>query len=244
MNKKMLSMVFGLLLVLALAACSGNGEEAKQEDKKSDAGKEQATATEDLPEVVAVVNGEKISKDEFTQRYNTIKKQYEQMGMNIDKNKGKVQKSVVDLLVNSELLVQYAEKSGIKVDEKKVDEEYKKITDKIKSEDEMKKFLEANNMSSKEELRPRIKESLVVQKYIEENTETPEVTEKEMKKQYDTMVAQMEKQGKNSEQKPEIPAYEEAKPRIKQQLQNSKQQEQVKQLLEKLRKDSEVEVKI
>ncbi|WP_028782950.1 SurA N-terminal domain-containing protein [Thalassobacillus devorans] len=252
MNKKLLTIMFGIVLVLGLAACSGGDKESGQGESQE--GKEGQTeekqeknaeeSSSDIPDPVAVVNGEEISKDRFTQQYKAMKKQYEQMGMNVDQNKEQLQKSIVNSLVDSELLVQYAKKSGIKVDDKKVEKKYNEIEKQIKSEEQMQEFLKMNNMSSKEELKPRIRESLQVEKYVEENTEQAEVTEKELKAEYDKMVKQMEQQAEQTGKEQEIPKYEDVKPQVEQQLKKSKEQEQISKLVEKLRADSKVKINI
>src|SRR5699024_12112908 len=75
--------------VVALAACGSQGDEAKPQE--SSAAAEQSTgadgsgqdgsgqgkpSTKDIPEVVAEVNGEKITKDDFVPLFET---QYQQM---------------------------------------------------------------------------------------------------------------------------------------------------------------------
>ncbi|MFD1018393.1 SurA N-terminal domain-containing protein [Thalassobacillus hwangdonensis] len=241
MNKKLMTLVFGLLLLVGLTACGGNGEEAKKDNKKNNG-------------PAAVVNGEEIPRKEFEKNYDMAKSQYEQMGMDLKGKEKQIKKSVVDQMIDSELLVQYAKDSGIKVDDNKVDEEYKKFTDQFEKEEQMDKFLKQNNLK-KDELKPLLKESLMVQKYIDENTEEPKVSEEELKKQYDQYVEQqkqMQKQaekkaeesGQEGQQQQEIPEYEEMKDSLKQQMVQSKKDEQVQKLVQELRDDSEIEVNV
>ncbi|GGC88332.1 hypothetical protein GCM10007216_18850 [Thalassobacillus devorans] len=249
MHRKVWTMILGLVLVFVLAACSGEDDQSAQNDsqKENQTEENQETAEEedqDVPDPVAVVNGEEISKEQFTNQYNAMKQQYEGMGVNVEKNKEQLQESIVNSLVDSELLVQYAKQAGINVDDQEVEKQYEEIKGQIESEEQMQEFLEVNNMSSEEELKPRIKEQLQVEKYVEEQTDQAEVTDQELQEEYDKMVGQMEEQAEQSDQEQEIPSFEEAKPQLEEQLKQTKEQEQITELVKKLRDDSEVKINI
>jgi peptidyl-prolyl cis-trans isomerase SurA len=79
--------------------------------------------TSDVPDPVATVNGEKISKDEFvttyTAQYQQASMQQQQTGQKVDD--GQLKKQVAQQLVGNHLLLQAADKAGIKATDKDVD---------------------------------------------------------------------------------------------------------------------------
>ncbi|MGB9780203.1 peptidylprolyl isomerase [Caldanaerobacter sp.] len=129
-------------------------------------------------DVVAVVNGEKITNAEYQQIFNQVKEQIESSPTYTkdiwDKDyQGKkfldlVKENVLDSLVAQKLLLQEAKKKNITVTDKEVEEEYNKE----------KQF---NSKVTKEQ----IKDYLIIDKLFAEYTKDVKVTEEELKKYYD-----------------------------------------------------------
>ncbi|WP_173916371.1 SurA N-terminal domain-containing protein [Halobacillus sp. Marseille-Q1614] len=226
MKKLVLAAFISVLAAFILMACGGN--ESAEDDNKNTEQKES--------DPVAVVNGEEIPRKEFETQLDGAKKQYEQMGMDVKGKEEQLQKSIIDQMVGLELLKQEAKKEGYEVSEDEVDKRYEEFTSQFESEEAQKKAFEESNLTE-EKVKDELQQSLVINKYLKENTEEVKVSEDEMKKQYDTM---SEQQGEDQK----MPSYEESKDQIKQQLTTQKENEQVKKLIEKLKKDAEVDVKI
>jgi foldase protein PrsA len=129
-------------------------------------------------DVVAIVNGEKITNAEYQQIFNQVKEQIESAPTYTkdiwDKDyQGKkfldlVKENVLDSLVAQKVLLQDAKKKNITVTDKEVEEEYNKE----------KQF---NSKVTKEQIR----DYLIIDKLFAEYTKDVKVTEEEMKKYYE-----------------------------------------------------------
>ncbi|UOQ42797.1 SurA N-terminal domain-containing protein [Halobacillus salinarum] len=234
MRKLFLMLMIAALAAFGLSACSDK-ESAKDDSKQTEKKQESsdASAEENSSGPVAVVNGEELPRQDFNTQFESMKQQYQQMGMDVEKNKDKLKQSVVDQMIGAELLSQQAEEDGIKVSTKEVDKKYTSFTDQFKSKDQMKQAYEKNDLSEKK-VKNQLEENIKITKYIDENTDKPKVSEDELKKQYETM----------TKGKKDAPKFEEVKPTLKKQLEQQKTQKQVQSLVDKLRKDADVEVKI
>lgn len=141
MNKRFSKIVAGVLLiaVLALAGCGSN--------------------------VVATVNGEKITRQQLDERVQALKQYYKQQGMDLDQAEAAPMLEVLEMqtvegMINQELILQDAEKQGIKAEKNVIDQEIEKLKGSFKSEAEFKQFLAANGISE-----PKLYD-LVEQDYI------------------------------------------------------------------------------
>src|SRR5699024_2498566 len=117
----------------------------------------QATAeadTSDVPDVVAEVNGEKITKDEFVTVYESqfqqASMQQQQSGQQLDQ--AELKKQVANQLVDNRLLLQAAHDAGIEPTTKDVDATLEQIAKQngLGSADEVVSALEQNGMSDRE----------------------------------------------------------------------------------------------
>ncbi|WP_236610100.1 SurA N-terminal domain-containing protein [Planococcus halocryophilus] len=128
-KKWFLTIVLGGSMV-ALAACGDDtakdteGEETPQEEvaTEQESGEQPEMPKPDLegiPEVVAEVNGEKISKEDFesiyTEQFEQMAMQSQMSGQEVDQSQLKEQ--VADSLVAQELLVQETEKQKLTASE-------------------------------------------------------------------------------------------------------------------------------
>jgi len=116
-------------------------------------------------EAVAVVNGEKITKEELYQAM------YEQVGQR-----------TLDDLVAERLIMQEAEKQGVTVSEDEVQRRYQEVVEQnFSSEQELLQALQMYNMT-KDDLMDNIKKELIVRKVLGEDVK---VTEEDMKKYFE-----------------------------------------------------------
>lgn len=155
-NKRILSITLILVFVVGIfAAC------------------DQAT---DKPEVdentVAKVNGEVIDYDSFKKNFSIVEKRYnEWYTENIwsQEINGKtvleiVKGQVLDKLVTEELIRQESEKTGIAVDEAKIDETYSSFKERLDQDEALKTFYEENNLDE-EFVKKQIRMELLVAEY-------------------------------------------------------------------------------
>lgn len=222
----------GILLlsiaVLVLGACSkdsskGNAEKENKED------------------LVATVDGKGISKQEYNKELESMKASYEQQGMPADqmdsKMKKELEKSVLDQLINAELLLQTAEKDGVSIKEKEVDAELEKIKTNFGDEKQFEEALKKNKMTEKE-LKSQLKKQMTVNNYLDSKVGKVEASEQEIQALYD----QYKQQAEGQKQKPE--ELEKIKPQLEQQVLSQKENEKITKLVEELRKKNEDKIKI
>lgn len=230
----------GSVLVFGLAAC-GNGQ----------------------GDVAAVVNGEEIPMSEFNKMYESQKEQMLQSQQSAsqsqqggdseekdseseaslsDDQKKQLKTSVLENVINVELILQDAEEQEITASEDKVKEQFNQMKEQS-GEDKFKEILKENDLTE-EDLKKNIEDNLVIQKYFEKNMDEAEVTEKELKEEYDKMKQQYEAMNKQSEQEMEIPKFEDSKEQLKSSVKKSKQQKQQQEIIDKLRENGEIEKKV
>ncbi|MCM3666987.1 SurA N-terminal domain-containing protein [Mesobacillus subterraneus] len=222
----------GILLlsiaVLVLGACS----------KDSSKGNTEKENKEDL---VATVDGKGISKQEYNKELESMKASYEQQGMPADqmdsKMKEQLEKSVLDQMINAELLLQTAEKDGISIEQKEVDAELEKIKTNFGDEKQFEDALKKNKLTEKE-LKGQLKKQMTVTKYLDSKIGKVEASEQEIQAMYDQYKQQLETQ----KQKPE--ELEKIKPQLEQQVLSQKKDEKISKLVEDLRKKNEDKIKI
>jgi hypothetical protein len=97
----------------------GSGQDGSGQDGKPN--------TKDIPEVVAEVNGEKITKDDFVPlfetQYQQMQAQAQQSGQPVDEKD--LKKQTAENLVSTEVLTQEADKRKISVSDKDIDKALK-----------------------------------------------------------------------------------------------------------------------
>ncbi|MCD2138843.1 SurA N-terminal domain-containing protein [Salinicoccus halitifaciens] len=247
--KKWLMMITAAATMSLVAACGDdNAEEAQEETaQEGHAGGEAEEMPEpdleDVPDVVAEVEGEEITKDEFEQVYTQEFQQRVMMqqmtGEEIDE--GALKEQVVERLVSNELLLQEAESRDMEASEEEIDEIIDQLIEinGMESEDEYISAVEESGMSE-EELRAQIADQVKMQQLISEESGDTEPTEEEMQEVYDEQIAAREDAGEDSE----APEFEEVKPQIEEQLTMEKEAEAAQNLSDELREEADVTIHI
>ncbi|MCA0987722.1 SurA N-terminal domain-containing protein [Guptibacillus algicola] len=237
--KKQLSLLV-LLAVLLLAACSNNEGEANKEKESTDdtvsmedTQKELEAMKVDADSVVATVNGEEISGKDYNSMLMQTQLRYTMEGKDPSKTETAetIKKEVMDNLIGQELLLQEAKEQGFEASDKEVETELDQVKSQFESEEQLQEALKAQGITL-EQLERQYANIVVVDKYVEENVKTPEVTEEEMKAFYDE---QFTKDAENP------PSYDEMKDRIKSYLEETKLQKEVQELRNKLKENAEIE---
>lgn len=208
-------------------------------------------------EIVAVVNGEEITAQELAQNanLNQVLRQLSQVDQQLaqlltnseagNKVLADLRKAKLDSLIDNTLLKQEVEESNINLSQEEIDEIYEQQKSSILKQNEMdeKQFLSAlenqgfeNEAAYKNEFanNPQIKINKLIEKEVVDNIE---VSEKEIKEAYEQNKDAFAQTGQDV-------SYEQIKPRLEQMLKQQKQNQAIKEYLEKLRDNSEVEIKI
>jgi len=207
--------------------------------------------------IVAKVNGEKITRQELLQKakinqvlmkINRIDQQFLRVltgtksGKNVIKE---YQKRKLDNLINNILLEQQAQKSGISLSQEKKEKIYQQ---------QKKAILKNNNLSQKQFLsilkkqgfknekaykqqflnNPQLKVNKLIEKEVVSDIK---ITDAEIKKFYEKNKKQFTKNNKTQ-------SLEKVKPQIKELLKQQKRSKQIKQYVNKLRKNAQITINI
>lgn len=227
-------------------AAGEQGGEEGQPEEGGQPGEMPSPDLEDVPEVVAEVNGEEIPGDDFRQAYES---QYTQMAMQAQMTGEEVdeeglQDQTVENLVNLELLAQDAEASGYEATEEDVDAELENVAEQngIESVDELLSVAEEQG-TSEEQLRADVEQQVLINQVIDD-LDVAEPTEEEIEEAYEEVAAQQPPAEGEDGEEAETPSLEELRPQIEEQLAAEKENEAAMAHVEELRESAEIEVHI
>ncbi len=242
-------MGFGILaLAIGLAACGG--DEPEQEEAVATPEEEPVTEeqdmgsiidTENIPDIIATVNGEDIEKGIYVSYLQQQASQMMMQGIDLESEEGKgylemIKESTIQQLVNERLIVQAANEENLKVTEEEIDQEIKSILAEFQLETEAElQELIAEQGVTMDELRDDIVEYLKRDKYIQQNINVKDASEEELQAAYDEILT-------NVEDETEVPEFDDYREELQTGLQSQQEQEQTVQLLEDLREASEITI--
>ncbi|MDN5821151.1 MAG: SurA N-terminal domain-containing protein, partial [Brachybacterium sp.] len=234
-----------LTTALALTGCSGDqaaptggSDQGGQAPAASDGGDspfaggqgaEQPQLPEadvsDVPDVVAEVNGEKITKDDFASVYEgqfqQAAMQQQSTGQEVDETALKQQ--VANQLVDNRLLLQAASEAGIEPTDEDIDATLEEVAQQngLGSGDEVVAALEQQGMSA-EDVREEAASQFTLTTFIEQEAGIEPPSDEELKTQYDQLVEQQSQAGG---QQTEVPPFEDVKDQLAQQATSQQQNE-------------------
>jgi peptidyl-prolyl cis-trans isomerase SurA len=240
--------------MLTLSACGGGDSDSASADKEasaSDSPSASADASqgaepdlEGIPDVVAEVNGEEVTKDEFVPVYES---QFQQAAMQAQMSgqapdEEALKKQTVDNLVDTELLTQEAESRGIEVSDDDVDAE---LTDLAKQNQmgSAEELLEAvaKNGLTEEQARSQVETQVLVEQLVADEDGDAEPTDKELRALY----AQAKQQQAQSGQKGQkIPPFAEVRSQLVEQAKAQQVGKVAQALVDDLRKDADITINL
>jgi peptidyl-prolyl cis-trans isomerase SurA len=256
MKKKLGLGMAAITLAITLAACGDNEEtevETEQpteettdeaaEHPETEAPSELSLDTEDIPDVVATVNGEDINKDDYVNALESQAMMYSQFGIDFNDEEGQamleeLKTVILDGLIDDRLLIQAAEDVEVSEEEVNAELEMAMQQAQIGSEEELEQLLEEQGFTV-DDIREDFERQIKVQKYIEDQTEAPEISEEELQTAYDQQVEMAEEAGAE-----EIPSFEEQRDTIEAELVQEAQMAQRDQIVAELREDSDIETNV
>src|SRR5690625_1889848 len=252
MPKKLLLSIAAVAAAFSLAACGADGDDADTDDAaQSQEQGEQAMPEpelDDIPDVVAVVNGEEISGESFSENYES---QYQQLTMQAqmtgeEPDQEELKSQALDMMINSELLVAKAEDEGFSASEDDIDEYLDSMAEEngLESADALQEEFEAQGLSE-DRVREDIQKEVLIEQVID-TIDIPEPSDDELQAIYDMQVEQLETMNEQVEedQAQEVPSFEELEPELEEQAVAQKENEAVTELLEDLREDADIETHI
>lgn len=237
--KKVFSMKFIIVILALVIAALGTVlyMSSMKTDTDDMMGDEAMKADNTYPDVVAIVNGEELSNEEFTKHIAQVEQSAAQQGLDPQDPTvhSQVESEAMTILINTKLLTQAAMKEGIAVLEEQVNEQIALIEAQFGGKEALQTQMDTLGVTE-EILRTDIAEQLAIETYIKGSPAFADitVTDEDISSAYDTF----------SEQNPELPPLEEISSQIKEQLIAQKQQALTGELIGKLRTEAVIEVKI
>ncbi|MET0872651.1 MAG: SurA N-terminal domain-containing protein [Paeniglutamicibacter terrestris] len=239
--------VISLALIASLAFTAGCSSAAESDPAavSSSAAAPASAPTPDLagvPEIVATVNGEEITKADFTRIYETqfaqVQQQAQSSGQELDQ--AQLRKQTAEGLVNTELLIQEAAKKKIFATDKDLDAA---LADVAKSNAvSTKEFLSTMKSQGLDEdaVRLQLKTQLEVERLIAKEIGDFKPSEKDLKAAYKVVEEQYAAQGATDAAAAKAPSYKEIKSELSQQLKLQKESASVKKYAAQLRKTAKI----
>lgn len=237
-----------LVAILALAGCSAGGGNTEPSPTPTDAAADSSAGVPEadldgMPDVVAIVNDEKIGLDDFTQAYEPQLQRaammQQQSGQKLDQDQ--LKKQVVDQLVNTALLTQAASESGIEATDTDVEGILQGVAEQngMKSVDEVIAAFDKQGIGEKD-LREDAADQFQIDTYVDAETDVTSPSDKELRAQYDKLVEQAKAQGGAGE----IPPFKDVKKQLADQAVAQEENAAVQKIIEQLRKDGSVDIRI
>ncbi|GAA4422050.1 SurA N-terminal domain-containing protein [Georgenia halophila] len=198
-----------------------------------------------IPQTVAEVNGEQITKEDFVAsyqaRFQQAAMQAQQSGQPVDQQQLKQQ--TVESMVGTELLTQEADNRGYEVTQQQLDQALNEVVQAsgLGSPDELMKAMEEQGMGE-DEVMSQLETQVEVDRLVGEEAGDTAPSEQEMRQLYDQMAAQQQSSGQGQGQ--QMPSFEEAKPQLEQQIQSQKESEAARALVTELRESGDVTVNL
>lgn len=252
-NKWLLGLAVSVSVV-GLAACGGeNGGDSSEESSAAaeqspgaEAGQDGKPATDDIPDVVAEVNGDKITKDEFVPLYETqyqqMQMQSQQSGQQVDEDQLKTQ--TAENLVSTKLLTQEADKRDITASDKDIDKALEESAKSSQmSKDDFLKAMADQGMDEKK-VHSEMSNQLKIEDLITDEYGEFKVTGEEIGQAYEQAKTQQEQMAQQGGQQQEVPELEEMRPQLEEQVKSQKSTEATQKFAEKLRKKGDVTINL
>lgn len=237
LRKFLLIVLSSLLAIFLLSAC-GNKDEEDNAGSNNDQGDMPEPDLSDLPDIVAEVNGEDITKEEFEGIY---RQQFEyrvmmQQVMNEDDiDQDELKQETLESVIGQKLLVQEADKRYTDIDSEAIDHVIDDLINDydMGSREEMIERFEEQGITE-EELMSDIELQAKVNLLIDDETKNSEPTDEEIKEAYEEIKAEFEQMEDQDEEAPEFDEIkDDLRERMKQQNANKKVQDVIKDLREK-----------
>ncbi|OEF97679.1 SurA N-terminal domain-containing protein [Desulfuribacillus alkaliarsenatis] len=234
MLRKILLLSTVAILSFAIVACSGNAE--PEEVDFTPATGDDANVVDG--EAVAIVNGQEISVEEFNGMMGSMKAMYAQSGFDFEDEEAigmlqELEQQVLNNLISMEVLRQEAEGNGYEVTEEEIDVEIDQLKVQFGTDEEFAEVLAANSMTL-EQLRNSIGNEILIDRFVENEMPQPSVTEEEALVLYEEYSMMQE----------DMPAFEEVRDMIEDELRQQKLDQQIGQVIQTLVEESDIEILI
>ncbi|MCD6093881.1 MAG: SurA N-terminal domain-containing protein [Candidatus Omnitrophica bacterium] len=126
-------------------------------------------SAEEINKIIAVVNNEVITQQELDYNLLPLYEQYKAVYQNkdLDKKLKRAKKNILEQMIENKLILEEAEKRGIKASEEEIEKEIAKARKRFSSSEEFTKTLRQENLNI-QKLRERYKEQIMIRKTIQD----------------------------------------------------------------------------
>ncbi|MBM7570277.1 SurA N-terminal domain-containing protein [Aquibacillus albus] len=245
--KKLTILFIAITLSLLLTACGGEEEQEQTTDPGTEESPEQGTdegaeepapavddsETVDENEVVATVNGEEISGQEYNMMYAQTKMMLQQYGQT-ESDSEQLKEQTLNELINQKLIQQDAKEKGIEVPTEEVDSNIEQIKSQYETDEQFEETL-ASLQLTEDSLRAQISFEVLLQEYLEQTVTDVEVTDQEVEEYYEQIASQGGE---------DVPELDEVRDQIEEELLNQQKQSKIGEIAEQLREEGSVETLI
>ena len=241
--------------LLALTACGSgdsesDGSDAAQEHSSESPSTESQQGPqpdlEGIPEVVAEVNGEEVTRDEFVATYES---QFQQASMQAQMggeppDEDALKEQAAEGLVDTELLRQEAEERGISVSDQEVDDKLTGLAQQNQLESAQ-AFLDALEEQgiTEDQARTQVETQVLVEGLVADEAGDVEPTEKDLRALYAQAKKQQAQAGQQGQQQP-IPPYAKVRSQLEEQAVAQEQGQIAQELVGELRKDADITINL
>ncbi len=236
-GKGMVLAVGAVILILILggvAFWAGIFKPSAQSDGSVSKSSTLAPSSNNFSAKGARVNGEEISAAQVDDRAKVILADIQAQGVQIGAEQENFAKQqALQQLINEALLLQAAAKANIAVSDEQVENQFKSVAKSFATPEEFDQALAKNNTTA-DQLKADIKRQFTIQAYLDSQIDQNTITasDKEIEDLYNQYAVNT----------PEMPPFDSVKPQLEQQLRQQKFNQQVKQLLQKLASEAQIEI--
>ena len=239
--------------LLVLSACGSSSDDASSDKDASASESSSASADAEagsadgpdlsgIPDVVAEVNGEEVTKDEFVPLFEAA---FQQATAEAQTNgqapdEEQIKQQTADDLVSTELLTQEAGSRGLEVSDDEIDAELEEIAQQsqLASAEELLAAIAENGMTE-DQARNQVEMQVLVEKLVEDEDGSSTPTEKELRAIYDAAVKQA-----SGQLGQKIPPYAQVRDQIAEQAKTEQVGKVAQALVEDLRKDADITINL
>ena len=203
--------------------------------------RERGEAAGSPEDVVAMVNGEEIVRQDYSFQLDYMKSMYEMQGIDFGRSDSQdllrqLEYQALEELINQRLILQVAREKNMEVSQQEVQKEYEEVVSQFDDEEDLLSELEEMNLT-RESFMTLIEEQLLFAQYMESYMEKVdpkelEVSEEELETLYSLYSSQVE----------DMPEYEEVKGQLEEELKDQKYNQVVNLMVQDIRAESDIEI--
>lgn len=186
-------------------------------------------------EAVATVNGTKITRNQLDVGVAQLNQAASLQGADVESAdvKESIRTQALDVLINTELLIQAAHERGLDVSDEEVSDRIEQITNEVGGVDVLQDRMKELGITD-DTLESDVRNEMLIQQFLDQLFAESEivVTDEEVNDIYDAAVASGA----------DVPALEDVRPQVEESIRSSKQQDVIDSFLEQTKADATIEV--